>query len=88
MILVPTDLLLAGISVQSAYMLASKIFEYNSQIQMRQNSVSIGGGSDEALVEPNLKSFLKEYEHRRWLPTTSITAKAALLGEALVKITW
>ncbi|KAL7470341.1 hypothetical protein ACHAXS_010559 [Conticribra weissflogii] len=75
-------------AMQDAYMLASKIFEYNSQIQMRQNSASIGGGSDEALVEPNLKSFLKEYEHRRWLPTTSITAKAALLGEASVKITW
>jgi len=68
-------------AMQDAYMLASKIYEYNEQIQMQQTRASLNGGeSEESLVEPNLKSLLKEYEHRRWLPTTSITAKAALLG--------
>lgn len=30
--------------------------------------------------DSSLKSLLKEYEHKRWLPTASITAKAVFLG--------
>ena len=49
--------------------MAAKILEYNSQVQRSDPS-----------SKPDLKTSLKEYENRRWLPTTSITAKAALLG--------
>ena len=54
----------------SSYSLASKILEYNSQVQQPLSA-----------DEPDLKSLLKEYENQRWLPTTSITAKAAFLGK-------
>jgi len=35
-----------------------------------------------------LKAFLKEYEHVRWLPTASITAKAAFLGYLEIGSGW
>ena len=49
--------------------MAAKILEYNSQIQ-----------NSDPYSKPDLKTSLREYESRRWLPTTSITAKAAILG--------
>jgi hypothetical protein len=53
--------------------LASKIHQFNKQL----NPVA---SSSETPSSPNLKALLKEYEHMRWLPTSSITAKAAFLG--------
>ena len=49
--------------------MAAKILEYNSQVQRSDPS-----------SKPDLKTALKEYESRRWLPTTSITVKATFLG--------
>lgn len=56
-------------AVQDAYCLAKKIFEYNANC--------IDTGSDNTKL---LQSLLKDYEHIRWLPTASITFKAAFLG--------
>jgi salicylate hydroxylase len=61
-------------ALQDSYVLASKIHEYNCQI--RQPSQSNDGLSNNR----SLKTLLKEYENMRWLPTASITAKAAFLG--------
>lgn len=58
----------ANQAMQDSCVLAAKIFEYNSQVSSTSSS------------EADLKALLKEYENRRWLPTTSITVKAALLG--------
>ncbi|EED95695.1 predicted protein [Thalassiosira pseudonana CCMP1335] len=66
----------ANQALQDAYLLAEKVFEYNDQVE--QYSPVVRGG--ESTAEPNLKALLNEYEKRRWLPTTSITAKAAGLG--------
>ena len=55
----------ANQALQDSCSLARRIHEYNNQ-----------SSSDMT----DLKSALKEYEKRRWLPTTSITAKAAILG--------
>ena len=55
----------ANQALQDSYTLASKIHDYNCKIK----------------TEPaDLRTSLKEYETIRWLPTTSITIKAALLG--------
>jgi hypothetical protein len=59
----------------SSCTVAAKILGYNSQIQ-RQSY-----GADDPSAKPDLKALLKDYESRRWLPTTCITAKAAFLGE-------
>lgn len=65
----------ANQALQDAYVLASKIHKYNSQV-----STTSMQSNDVTLSSPNLKALLKEYEHLRWLPTASITAKAAFLG--------
>ena len=57
----------ANQAMQDSCSLAAKIFEYNSQVSTSSS-------------EADLKALLKDYENRRWLPTTSITIKAALLG--------
>eukprot|EP00571_Detonula_confervacea_P003033 CAMPEP_0172315074 /NCGR_PEP_ID=MMETSP1058-20130122/24039_1 /TAXON_ID=83371 /ORGANISM="Detonula confervacea, Strain CCMP 353" /LENGTH=599 /DNA_ID=CAMNT_0013029069 /DNA_START=1 /DNA_END=1800 /DNA_ORIENTATION=+ len=62
----------ANQALQDSCSLAAKIIEYNSQVQEPQ------GINDPS--KPDLKRLLKEYESQRWLPTTSITAKAAFLG--------
>lgn len=62
---------------RSSCSLASKILEYNSQVEQPLDS-------NDPSSKPDLARLLKEYENRRWLPTTSITAKAALLGELIV----
>ncbi len=59
--------------VESSCSLAAKIHQYNSQLQ--------SDAEDSSNIKQDLMSLLKEYESRRWLPTTSITAKAAFLGE-------
>lgn len=56
-------------AVQDAYCLAKKIFEYNA------NCMDTGRGDTKLL-----QSLLKDYEHIRWPPTSSITFKAAFLG--------
>eukprot|EP00956_Cyclotella_meneghiniana_P024665 scaffold49823_cov73-Cyclotella_meneghiniana.AAC.7 len=63
----------ANQALQDSYVLASKIHQYNQQVQ----SIQI---SSELPRDSSLNSLLKEYEHKRWLPTASITAKAAFLG--------
>jgi salicylate hydroxylase len=54
-------------AIQDAYCLAKKIFEYNKELA-------------DGNAESDFGSVLKSYEKVRWAPTTSITAKAALLG--------
>lgn len=56
----------ANQGIQDAYSLAQKITFYNSRLQTEQ--------------EQDLLELLKEYEAKRWRVTTSITAKAAILG--------
>ncbi|EJK72990.1 hypothetical protein THAOC_05418 [Thalassiosira oceanica] len=56
----------ANQALQDSYTLASKIHAYNC-------NVKTDTGAD-------VRTSLKEYEQLRWLPTTSITIKAALLG--------
>jgi 2-polyprenyl-6-methoxyphenol hydroxylase-like FAD-dependent oxidoreductase len=63
----------ANQALQDSFVLASKIHDYNKQQLSIQNSEVASSSS-------NLKALLKEYEHMRWLPTASITAKAAFLG--------
>jgi salicylate hydroxylase len=56
----------ANQSIQDAFCLAQRIRVYNSQLDTEH--------------EQDLKPLLKEYEAARWKVTTSITAKAAILG--------
>jgi salicylate hydroxylase len=61
-------------AIQDAYCLASKIYQYNAQVEGRWTPESEG-------EQPKkMKSLIREYERTRWIPTTSITAKAAVLG--------
>lgn len=62
----------ANQAIQDAYCLAEKIRSYNAQID--------SGEKDSDEKEQDLKSMLKDYEKARWSVTTSITAKAAILG--------
>lgn len=57
----------ANQAIQDAYCLAEKVRRYNSN----------AGSDDDDL---DLKSMLKDYEKARWAVTTSITAKATILG--------
>ena len=61
----------ANQAIQDAYSLSLKVFQFNKEATDSTIDVeSIQG----------LKSLLREYESARWKPTTSITAKAAILG--------
>jgi len=53
-------------AIQDAFSLAQKIHYFNSNVKRG--------------VSQDLEPLLKEYEKTRWAPTTSITAKAAILG--------
>jgi hypothetical protein len=67
----------------SSCTLAAKIFEYNYEVA-HLSSMSLSSSSFTAVEtdqQPDLKTYLKEYERLRWLPTTSLTVKAAILGE-------
>ena len=69
----------ANQALQDAVSLASKICHYNDIAQGRWTPPEIAEGEEEE--EPkSLKILLKEYEQRRWFPTTSITVKSALIG--------
>lgn len=70
----------------SAFVLASQIHRYNSKVQLHAGT-SIQK-NDIAPPDLNLKAFLKEYEHVRWLPTASITAKAVFLGYLEIGSGW
>lgn len=56
----------ANQAVQDSYSLAKKILDFNNAVETDQKC--------------DLQTLLKEYERARWLPTTSITGKAAILG--------
>jgi hypothetical protein len=71
----------ANQAIQDSYTLAAKIHEYNTQFeQLQYLSDDDDDSSNTIQQQTNLKTLLKEYENRRWMPTTSITAKAAFLG--------
>jgi salicylate hydroxylase len=59
----------ANQAVQDAYSLAEKVHRYNSELL-----------SSEGTGDQSIRPLLKEYENTRWIPTTSITAKASILG--------
>jgi len=64
-------------AVQDAYTLARNIFQHNA------NCITVASGEtmeDTEDVPLTLRALLKKYERIRWLPTASITVKAALLG--------
>ncbi|KAL7524170.1 hypothetical protein ACHAWF_000843 [Thalassiosira exigua] len=64
----------ASLALQGACALARRVHEHNAGVRSHQ-----GGEADAPL--PDLGARLREYERRRWLPTKSITAKTAFLGE-------
>lgn len=69
----------ANQALQDAYTLANKICLYNDIVQGRWTPPQVAEGEEEQ--EPkSLKVLLKEYERKRWFPTTSITVKSALIG--------
>ena len=71
----------ANQALQDSYTLAAKIHEYNTQFEQLQYLSDDDDDSSITIQQlSNLKTLLKEYENRRWMPTTSITAKAAFLG--------
>jgi len=68
-------------AIQDAYTLAKKVFQHNANCVMAASGEmpeSRENSEDVALLP--LRALLKEYERIRWLPTASITAKAAFLG--------
>jgi hypothetical protein len=65
----------ANQALQDAYTLATKVCEYNDIVQGRRGTVE--GDQDEGKT---LKKLLKEYERKRWSPTSSITLKSSLIG--------
>lgn len=56
----------ANQAIQDCYSLAQKVHDFNNALILE--------------APTDLGSLLKQYEKSRWLPTTSITAKAAILG--------
>jgi salicylate hydroxylase len=58
-------------AIQDAYCLAKNLFDYNKHLQ--------SGGVDAKEVV-DIAKVLKSYEKTRWAPTTSISAKASVLG--------
>eukprot|EP00537_Pseudo-nitzschia_pungens_P004395 CAMPEP_0172361970 /NCGR_PEP_ID=MMETSP1060-20121228/5711_1 /TAXON_ID=37318 /ORGANISM="Pseudo-nitzschia pungens, Strain cf. cingulata" /LENGTH=517 /DNA_ID=CAMNT_0013084383 /DNA_START=31 /DNA_END=1584 /DNA_ORIENTATION=+ len=69
----------ANQALQDAYTLASKICLYNDMVQGRWTPPEVAEGEEEEQTK-SLKVLLKEYELKRWFPTTSITVKSALIG--------
>jgi hypothetical protein len=61
-------------AIQDAYCLCSKIFEYNALLKGTASPVDAPNNNK------SLQQLLKEYEHTRWAPTASISAKACFLG--------
>lgn len=54
-------------AIQDSYCIAKKIFEFNKALANNKEDIDFGG-------------VLKKYEMVRWGPTTSISAKASILG--------
>jgi hypothetical protein len=65
----------------SSCALAAKIFEYNFEVEYPSSTSASSSGEITSHTQPDLKKNLKEYERVRWMPTTSLTVKAAILGE-------
>jgi salicylate hydroxylase len=61
----------ANQAIQDSYSLAQKIHQFNAEVSQT---------SSDSEESPNLKALLRQYESTRWKATTSITAKAAILG--------
>jgi len=59
-------------AVQDAYSLATAIFEHNANVEIICEDTN-----DDV---KDLGALLRDYERKRWFPTTSITAKAIFLG--------
>lgn len=72
----------------SSCALAAKIFEYNFEVEYPSSTSASSAGEITLYTQPNLKTYLKEYERVRWLPTTSLTVKAAILGERPTIYPW
>jgi 2-polyprenyl-6-methoxyphenol hydroxylase-like FAD-dependent oxidoreductase len=70
----------ANQAIQDSYTLAAQIHEYNTQFEQLQYLSDDDSSSNTKQQQTDLKTLLKEYENKRWMPTTSITAKAAFLG--------
>jgi len=67
-------------AIQDAYTLAKKVFQHNANcVTVANGEMSKSQENSKHVVLP-LRALLKEYERIRWLPTASITAKAAFLG--------
>eukprot|EP00536_Pseudo-nitzschia_multiseries_P009029 jgi/Psemu1/199754/e_gw1.244.15.1 len=69
----------ANQALQDAFTLASKICLYNDMVQGRWTPPVVAEGETEEQAK-SLNALLKEYERKRWFPTTSITIKSALIG--------
>lgn len=69
----------ANQALQDAYTLATKICHHNDIVQGRWAPPPTTDEEEEERPK-SLKLLLKEYERRRWFPTTSITIKSALIG--------
>ena len=72
----------------SSCALAAKIFEYNFEVEYPSSTSASSSGEITSHTQPDLKTYLKEYERVRWLPTTSLTVKAAILGERPTIFSW
>jgi hypothetical protein len=59
------------------------VFEHNANCitdkAVNKNSVAVGDNDQEEKAL-SVRELLKDYEHVRWFPTTSITLKAGFLG--------
>ena len=65
-------------AIQDAYCLAKKIYEHNARVLGTHETSTLG--KEETAEDVTLQKLLKEYERQRWATTTSISAKAGLLG--------
>lgn len=76
----------ANQAVQDAYSLALEIDQYNRNLLQPFNYDNNGNPNINVDNEENnesimtLQEHLKRYESKRWIVTTSLTAKAAFLG--------
>merc|ERR1712071_720619 len=64
----------ANQAIQDAYCLASKISEYNENLNVLSTNES-----QEDVIKP-IQKYIKDYENQRWKPTADIILKAAFLG--------
>lgn len=71
-------------AIQDSYCLAKKVYEHNKYLQQLESSPGTSGEGTEADEESkntgDIAKVLRSYEKTRWAATTSISAKASLLG--------